>query len=245
MNERYLWKAALCAAFLLIFQGQPSSVSAQVALSPVRVDLSDDHDKGIVRVSSQADSTLSYQVEVVSWSQSGEQREIYAPTEDILAVPPLFTLEPGDEQVVRIGMLIDADPAKERAYRMFITELAAPQEEESETTGVNMRLRLGIPVFVAPRAIPNATLTHVGSEYAEGRLFMHMKNSGNTHVRISEVRFQAPGMAEAQVESAALYLLAGQAAPVQVGLPEGNRFGKVTLVTDTLGVVEYALAATD
>lgn len=245
MKERYSWKAVLCTAFLLISQGQPSTASAQVAISPVRVDLSDDHDKDIIRVSSQADSTLSYQVEVVSWSQSGEQREIYGPTEDILAVPPLFTLEPGDEQIVRVGMLIGADPAQERAYRMFITELAAPQEEKSETTGVNMRLRLGIPVFVAPRAIPNATLTHVNSEYADGQLFMRMKNSGNTHVRISEVRFQAPDMDEPHIESAALYVLAGQAAAVQLGLPEGKRYGKVTLVTDTLGVVEYALAATN
>ena len=144
MNERYLWKAVLCTAFLLTFQGLPPAASAQVAISPVRVDLSDGHDKDVIRVSSQSDSTLSYQVEVVSWSQSGEQREVYAPTEDILAVPPLFTLEPGDEQVVRIGMLIEADAAKEGAYRMFITELAAPREEKSETTGVKMRLRRGV-----------------------------------------------------------------------------------------------------
>lgn len=245
MKERYLWKAVLCAAFLLIFQGLPSIAAAQVAISPVRVDLSDDHDKDVIRVSSQAKSTTSYQVEVVAWSQSGGQREVYAPTEDILAVPPLFTLEPGGEQVVRVGMLVDADPANEKAYRMFITELAAPQEEQSEMTGVNMRLRLGIPVFVAPRAIPNATLTHVESAYVEGQLFMHMKNSGNTHVRVSEVRFQTSDMDEPYVESAALYVLAGQSAPVQVGLPEGKRYGKVTLVTDTLGIVEYELAASN
>lgn len=245
MKERYLWKAVLCTAFLLIFQGQPSTACAQVAISPVRIDLSDGHDKDIIRVTSQAESTTSYEVEIVSWSQSGEQREVYTPTEDLLAVPPLFTLEPGDEQVVRVGMLVDADPAKERAYRMFITELAAPQEEKSEMTGVNMRLRLGIPVFVAPRAIPNATLTHVDSEFVADHVFMHMKNSGNTHVRISEVRFQAPDMDEAHVESAALYVLPGQEAPVQVSLPDGKRYGKVTLVTDTLGVVEYELAATN
>jgi fimbrial chaperone protein len=243
MNERYLWKAVLGTAFLLTSWGLPATAEAQVAISPVRVDLSDDHDKDVVRISSQAESTVSYQVEIVSWSQSEDRREIYTPTDDVLAVPPLFTLPPGEEQIVRVGMLTGADPSVEKSYRMFITELAAPQEEKAQSAGVNMRLRLGVPVFIAPRALPNATLDHVDSKQMGNQLFMQMRNSGNTHVRISEVKFHAPGASESKVEAAAIYVLAGQAAYIPVELPDSRREGRVTLVTDTLGTVEYELPA--
>ena len=243
MNERYLRKAVRSAAFLLIFWGLPSTAMAQVAISPVRVDLSDDHTKDVVRISSQTDKTVSYQVEIVSWSQTEERREIYSPTEEVLAVPPLFTLEPGEDQIVRVGMLVDADPSIEKSYRMFITELAGPQEEETESTGVNMRLRLGVPVFIAPRALPNSKLDHIDSRQMENQLFMQMRNNGNTHVRISEIKFHAPGASEPKEEAAAIYVLAGQTAYIPVVLPNNRREGKVTLVTDTLGTVEYELSA--
>lgn len=241
MKERYLWKAVRSTAFLLIFWGHLATAVAQVAISPVRIDLSDDHNKDVIRISSQADSAISYQVEVVSWSQSEDRREIYTPTEEILAVPPLFTLQPGDEQIVRVGMLTDADPSVERSYRMFITELASPQEEQSAATGVNMRLRLGVPVFVTPNALPHATLDYFDSKQMGSQLFMQLRNSGNTHVRISEIRYQGSGMESPKIESAAIYVLAGQAAYVPIELSGSDRTGKVTLVTDTLGTVEYEL----
>lgn len=242
MRERYQWKAVLCTAFLLVFTGHAFDANAQVSVSPVRVDLSDVHSKDVVRIGNQEKSTASYQVEVVAWSQSDERREIYAPTEEILAVPPLFTLGPGEEQIVRVGMLTDADMSVERSYRMFVTELASPDDVE-QMTGVNMRLRLGIPVFVAPNTLPNATLDYVGSKQMDNQLFLQLRNNGNTHVRISEIRYFGPGADEPAVESAAIYVLPGRAAYVPVELAGTDRAGIVTLVTDTLGTVEYDLSA--
>ena len=242
MTERYIWKAVHSAAFLFI-SGLFSAASAQVAISPIRVDLGDDNDKDVILVTSQAATTRSYEVEVVAWTQTDDRREIYSPTEEILAVPPLFTLEPGDEQVVRIGMMSESDPSVEKSYRMFITELAPPQEEARESTGVNMRLRLGIPVFVAPKALPYATLDHTGSKQVDQQLFMRLENSGNTHVRISEIRYLAPGTEKPEVESVAIYILAGQAGYVPVSLPGDRPVGTVAVVTDTLGTVEYDLSA--
>ena len=112
--ERYSGKAAVIAAFLLFSGGFVTDAAAQVAVSPVRVDLSEHHDKDEVRITNQESETRSFEVEIVAWSQTDERREVYSPTEDIIAVPPLFTLEPGEEQVVRVGMLTEADPSVER-----------------------------------------------------------------------------------------------------------------------------------
>lgn len=243
MNGRYLRKAVLGTAFLLICGAFPAEILAQVAISPVRIDLSDERAKDVIRVKSQADTPRSYEVEVVGWSQSESEREIYAPTEDVIAVPPLFTLGPGEEQVLRLGMMAAADPDTEHAYRVFITELPPPNLDERQTSGVNMRLRIGIPVFVAAQAAASPELQNLGLEEIEGQLYMQVRNSGNTHVRISEIRYRAPGMDEPQVEATSIYILAGATGGIPVQMPGGGREGEVTLVTDTLGNVEYDLSA--
>ena len=75
MNERYSRKAALCAAFLLFSGIFSAQACAQVAISPVRVDLGETNSKDVIRITSQADTARSYQVEVVAWSQSAGERE--------------------------------------------------------------------------------------------------------------------------------------------------------------------------
>ena len=98
--ERYTGKAASFAAFLLFCVVCPTALMASVDISPVVVELSEAHDKEVVRIGNGTESAKSFQVDVVAWSQSDPEREIYTPTDDLLAVPPLFTLEAGKEQVV-------------------------------------------------------------------------------------------------------------------------------------------------
>ncbi len=241
MTERFNRKAALVAAFLLVFGAHLPLTHASISVSPVRVDLTEEHNKDVVRISNQEETAKSYEVEVVAWSQTDERREVYSPTDDVLAVPPLFTLQPGEEQLVRIGMLQDADPSIERSYRMFITELTPPQPEKNQSSGIKMRLRIGIPVFVAPLDLPTATLDYIESMQIEEQLFMRFRNNGNTHVKVTEIQYAAPGLTDKDVTPVALYVLAGQTGYLQVALPDGKPVGTVSVVTDTLGTLEYEL----
>ena len=138
-------------------------------------------------------------------------------------------------------MLQPADETTERAYRLFITELATPQPEQSDVTSVRMRLQIGIPVFVAPQALPRATLDYVDSMQIEEQLFMQFRNNGNTHVKVSEIQFSAPRLTEDVITPAVFYVLPGQTGYLPVALPDGIREGTVSFVTDTLGTLEYEL----
>jgi len=241
MTERYSRKAARFAAFLIILGIQFTSAHASLNVSPVRVNLSDGHSKDVIHITNQEDSVKSYQVEVVAWSQTDERREVYTPTEEILAVPPLFSLEPGEEQLIRVGMLTNADATTERSYRMFITELAPPEPEKIETTGITMRLQIGIPVFVAPVAAATTTLQYIDYLQIEEQQFVQFRNSGNTHIKVTEVHYTAPDSAETIVTPAVAYILAGKTGYLPVKLSGNDQFGTFSIVTDNQGTLEYEL----
>jgi len=241
MNERNTWKAALIAAFLFFSGILATDGHASIAISPVRVDLSDGHDKDVVRITNQEPSARSYQVEVVEWSQTDDRREVYSPTEDILAVPPLFTLDSNEEQVIRVGMLTEADPNTERSYRMFITELERPDEQVPDESGIAMRIQIGVPVFIAPIALPSANLTYVETIHVGDLAFARFGNDGNTHVKVTEVRYSTLESDEKLSKTAVVYILAGQSGllPLPPALTEVNQVGTVTIVTENLGAMEY------
>ena len=242
--ERFTGKAAVTAAFLILMAGHPLVASASISVSPVLLELSSRHDKDVVRVANTSDAAKSFEINVVAWTQSEQQREIYADSGDLVAVPPLFTLEPGGEQVVRIGLMRGPDAQTELAYRVFITELAPPENEDRAQSGINMRLRFGVPVFVAPLADTAATVDFGGLEAIGDHTFMKLANSGNVRVKITEIRYRPPLEEQSASSTASFYLHPGKSGLLPLTFPDLDTGGSIELVTDTAGVLEYALAGT-
>jgi len=240
--ERYNGKAAGLAAFLLFFSGCPLIAFGSIDISPVLVEMSERQDKQVVRINNSGDTAKSFQVDVVAWSQSESEREIYTPTDDLLAVPPLFTLEPGQQQVVRLGLMRDADADQELSYRVFFTELAPPEMKEETQTGISMRLRFGIPIFVAPLAPASPEVEFVKLQTFDDNTFMELRNTGNVRVKVNEVRYQAPTSPDKDVSQAVFYLHPGKTGFLPLEIPGLSVGGTVELSTDTAGILEYALA---
>ncbi len=240
--ERLTGKAVRLAAFLFLFTGYPLTALAGIEISPVLLEMSEQQDKQVVRVGNSSETAKSFQVDVVAWSQSDEDREIYTPTDELLAVPPLFTLQPGEQQVVRIGLMREPDADQELSYRVFFTELEPPQLEKKTTSGISIRLRFGVPVFVAPLAPASASIEFVALRTIDNNTFMELRNTGNVRVKVNEVRYQAPTSLDKEVSQAVLYLHSGKTGFLPLEVADQNVGGTVELVTDTAGIVEYALS---
>lgn len=215
---------------------------AGIEISPVLLEMSEQQNKQVVRVGNSSETAKSFQVDVVAWSQSDEEREIYTPTDELLAVPPLFTLQPGEQQVVRIGLMREPDADQELSYRVFFTELEPPQLEKKTTSGISIRLRFGVPVFVAPLAPASASIEFVALRTIDNNTFMELRNTGNVRVKVNEVRYQAPTSLDKEVSQAVLYLHSGKTGFLPLEVAGQNVGGTVELVTDTAGIVEYALS---
>ena len=189
----------------------PSSAPAHAgsfSISPLRVELSAAAGTGALTLRNQEDTPVVVQAEAMLWEQVDGQDRL-TPTRDLLVSPLVFTM-PGDgSQLLRVALRRPADAARELSYRLILTEV--PQPASREFTGLNVALRVSLPVFVAPAAEAAPRLEWTAAQAAEGALAVTARNAGNAHARI--LRFEvapATGAAAPRPQEVTAYLLPGQ-----------------------------------
>ena len=146
---------------------------------------------------------------LVSWTQENGQ-DVYAPTKEILGTPPIATIPPGGEQILRLGMRRAPDPVNKLAYRVFLREVPPPPKPGFQ--GLQVALRLSLPIFVQPRQGPaKATLVWNLELQGDDTLQLRLDNKGTGHIQISEIALYQPGQEQPVAsQSSLVYVLAGQ-----------------------------------
>lgn len=200
----------------LLFIAFPAS-AAKLATSPVRIDLSGRKPTAILSVLNEGNTSSIIDVTPVSWHQK-ENEDVYETTKDLLAVPALFELGPGEKQMVRIGLRKPPEVDNERAYRIYLNEV--PDESVSKEGTIRVLLRIGIPVFVLPNRPAVSTLEWKAS-CVKGKLRLEGTNVGNVNARILglSLKRQADKKELAQLKSAGT-LLAGAERSWEFGVSE-------------------------
>ncbi len=115
------------------------------SINPVKLELSYQGETKIITVRNQGEQSAIMQVDVVAWEQQAGQ-DIYKTSRDLLASPPVFTLEPGASQVIRLGQRNTVASSSEKAYRLFIQEV--PPAIAEKNVGLQMALRISVPVWL-------------------------------------------------------------------------------------------------
>jgi fimbrial chaperone protein len=169
-------------------------------ITPIRVDISFGRRAASIEVHNTGQQSAQLQAERFRWKGDlGGDDELEA-TEDFVVTPPIFALEPGQRQIVRILMQAPADPLRETAYRLILQEtpLGDPQANTVATV-----LRISLPVFVTP---PRARAELVWSLRKEaGGLYLDVDNVGQAHALITSLRTPDDRKLKAGV-----YVLAGE-----------------------------------
>lgn len=205
MLKRALSRAACGVAFLIAGTGAASAGSFQV--NPVRATLSTSLPVGSLTVRNTGSEPAVVQLEVVRWSQQ-EGKDVYSPTREILATPPIFTVPAGGSQVVRVGLRRSPDPQRELTYRLFLQEVPPPPKPGFQ--GLQVALRIGVPVFVLPPTPAKPVLRWQVIRTPEGALKLSLTNRGNAHVQVANFKLALAGGAELSTQQVAVYVLPGQ-----------------------------------
>jgi fimbrial chaperone protein len=197
---------ASAAAFGL----SPTQVHAGTfSISPLRAELSSRAQTGALTLRNQESSPVVVQAEVMLWEQAdGEDR--LSPTRDVLVSPAVFTIPGNGSQLVRVALRRPADSERELSYRLILTEV--PQQASPQFTGLNVALRLSLPVFVAPTAPVEPRVEWSATRGAAGAVALTARNAGNAHARVLNFTVSpAAGSTPGIRQDVTAYLLPGQA----------------------------------
>lgn len=209
MRASMLRHLVLAALALAAFACLPSPAAAGAfQVNPIRVDLGPGIASQSLVVRNDGTEALVVQMSVQAWSQEDGQ-DVYRPTQDALVTPPVAQIAPGAEQVIRVGLRRPPDPTRQGTYRLFVQEV--PGAPAPGVTGLQVALRVSLPVFVAAQAPARRDLHWSVARGAVGELALTVENRGNVHAQILDVELHASGREAALARQAHVaYVLAGQ-----------------------------------
>jgi fimbrial chaperone protein len=208
----HIWcrtQAAVVAAFFFFCAVIPGPLWAgSFQVTPLRVELSSQRPNDALQVQNNGSEPVVIQLQLVAWSQESG-RDVYQPTDELLATPPIFTIQPGATQIIRVGSLRGVDEKNELSYRLFLQEV--PSKPKPDFKGLQMALRIGLPVFILPKVKAAPALSWRVEQAAGGQLKVDLKNDGNAHIQILDFNLSLPDKQQAiAVQQVSAYLLPGQ-----------------------------------
>lgn len=178
MSSRLLRQGGILLALL---HAAGAATAGSFSVTPVRVTLSAADRIAALTVRNSGDEPALIQLEATSWTQH-DGMDRYAPSRDLIATPPIFTVPAGGTQVVRVGLRRAADPRVELTYRLYLQEVPAPPP--AEFVGTRVALRLGVPIFVTPVLAPTHALQWQLLRGPDGVVSVVAVNHGSVHARI-------------------------------------------------------------
>jgi len=198
--------AALCTVALLV---PGLAGAADWEIDPVRIDLSQQQQTAAITLKNTSDQPTSIQVQVVEWTQV-DGKDVYTSSRELLVSPPIVTIAPKSEQVIRAALRRPADANHELSYRINLQEL--PPAPTPGFMGVNVAMRVGLPVFVEPLKGKSAPKMEWHVQRMPGdQLKVGLKNHGDAHVQVTDFSLYQPNGTQAVAsEPASTYIMAGQ-----------------------------------
>lgn len=168
----------------------PMARAGSFGINPVKLTLSGQNATQVMTVRNDGAQAAVMQVELAAWSQADGQ-DVYTPTRDLLATPPIFTLPAGATQILRIGLRRAPDAQNELAYRMFLQEVPPPAKPDA--VGLQVALRFSVPVFVVPTQKATPILHWQAIHLDEHSIKVGVTNSGNGHDHLSAYEIYRSG----------------------------------------------------
>ena len=201
---------SVAAASLVLLSVAAPARAANFTINPMQVSLSPSARSGVVTVKNTSREELRFQVSAFEWDQDDRGTIKLSDTSSLIVFPKLLTLPPGGQRQIRIGTDVAA-AGNELSFRVFFEEL--PSSTAAAGNGVQMRTRIGLPVFVRPSGTLTAAIQIKDLRAEDGKIAVEVRNTGKAHSSIDTVRvvgLDAAGKTIYTREAAGWYVLANR-----------------------------------
>jgi len=135
-------RAIIVALALLAGLALPAEASS-LRVAPISLKLATQEPAGVVRVWNDGNAPVQVQVRVFRWKVVNG-KDVLEPTKDVVASPPMTTLVPGAENLIRVVRVAKRSLADTERYRLLVDELPDPARQRAGT--VTVLVRHAIPV---------------------------------------------------------------------------------------------------
>jgi fimbrial chaperone protein len=160
-----------------------SAAASSFQVNPVNIILAPDRASASVSVTNTDKASVAVRVVPYKWTQE-EGADVYAPTSNLIASPPIFVIQPGKTQLVRLGFA-----AREgKAYRVILEEIPRPNPGGA----IQVALRLNLPLYLEPAKGGQADLAWSIYRDSAGETILEGRNAGNVHAQILGIEAQDP-----------------------------------------------------
>lgn len=190
---------------LLSLLAGPSSANS-LLIWPIYPVIESHQQASALWLENRGSETVNMQVRIFAWSQVGGENH-YQSQQGVVGSPPMTAIAPGDRQMVRLIRQEPSPIGEEQAYRIVVDEIPAlaPYDEAQHAprAAIRLQLRYSLPLFVygegtLPPGRPASSNTpYPGLTWRlvthQGQSQLEIRNTGQHHVRLSQVTFEQPG----------------------------------------------------
>lgn len=181
--------------------------SASLQISPVILNLGSTEQATTMTLRNEGAAPVYGQVRIYAWHQTLNE-DVLTESSALVASPPMIQIAPGGRQVVRLLRPNATPPSGEQSYRLIIDEIAPP--DPLRTTGVQVRLRYSVPVFVgaAPQQAVQDDLVWSLARDGTGWA-LQVRNNGAHRAQLSDVVLVSNGQDRSVRDGLLGYVLSG------------------------------------
>ena len=187
---------------------------------PQQIVLSSSRPTATLMIRNDSDDVMKLQFNLFEWNQDARGEMQLTPSRDVVFVPPVLEVSPGQERRVRAGAAVPVS-SREKSYRLsvdYVPPVSMPGLRRTPMRGVTP---VKVSIFLEPDApVREEHLETVTLE--AGLLSFAFRNSGNVHSTVQSVQVRGVGrLGDAVYEKTipGWYVLAGGLQSYRVGIP--------------------------
>jgi fimbrial chaperone protein len=165
-----------------------SALAADIGIMPTTIQFDAATRRATVQVVNNGKDAVIMQAETIGWKRVGGVDQD-TPTGDLIVNPPVFTVQPGHTQIVRLGVRRTAEVDTESTYRMVLREIPPIEVAGVASVSGNVRVlvALRVPVYLSPTHVVRNEQWKLDRD-REGNVVAQVSNDGNVHMKVARLR---------------------------------------------------------
>lgn len=192
-------------------------MAGMLQVSTVMLELGGGESASSITLSNPGDQPLYGQVRLFRWDQVDGDDKL-APTQSLVASPQIIEVAPHASQLVRIVRIDTPSVTAEQSYRMIVDEI--PQPTDLPHSGVMIRLRYALPVFVEPAGAAGQPDLSWHLVHASQGWMLRVDNIGKRRAQIAAIELVNGDSQAYEINKGLLgYALAGSSRQWPLSLP--------------------------